>query len=94
MTTPKHVLPRDGSQGLGLAERPQPASKPSASHEAEAGTAQFGKAYSDRSTVGVYDGRKAFEAAAGTPSPRQRAQRGEKVVPTSETQGPFPAPLD
>jgi hypothetical protein len=77
MTTPKHVLPRDGSQGFGLSEPPQPAPKPSAPHEAESGSASFGKSYGDRSTVGVYDERKAFEGAAGAPSPRQRAMRGE-----------------
>jgi hypothetical protein len=34
---PSHVKPRNGSHGLGLAERPRPAPKPSQSHEAETG---------------------------------------------------------
>jgi hypothetical protein len=33
--------------------------------------------YSDSSTVGWYDEQRMFEQATGTPSPRQRAQRGE-----------------
>jgi hypothetical protein len=87
------LIKRDGSQGLGQPSRPQPVPRANESHEA--GTAAFGKAYSDPSTVGHYDERRAFEAAHGTPSPRQRGE----VVPEGKTADPgggatVPAPLD
>jgi hypothetical protein len=91
-----HVKLRDGSAGLGGPRprvAPRPAKRPA---EAETGTKEFAGAYSDpsRRTVGVYDARRQFEGAHGNPSPRQKAMRGENVVPKSATEGPFPAPLD
>jgi hypothetical protein len=81
------------TRGTEAARRPRPAKRPA---EAETGTKEFGGAYSDpsRRTVGVYDARRQFEGAHGNPSPRQKAMRGENVVPKSATEGPFPAPLD
>ena len=95
--TPPHVLPRDGSAGLG-GPRPDPPVRPSQDHEAETGHEAFDPSYGDRSTVGVYDERRAFEAGHGTPSPRQLAQRGKDVVPKAKTAGPeprtVPAPIE
>jgi hypothetical protein len=83
-----HVLPRDGSQNM-AEPRPMPVPKPNQDHTAESGLGSFGGKYSDPSTNGHYDETAAFKAAHGTPSPRQRAERGEKVVPEAETKPGF-----
>ncbi len=68
-----HVLPRDGSQNMGQPFRPTPAPRPPENHVAETGIAKFGGSYSDKGYVGQRDERANFEAARGTPSPRQKA---------------------
>jgi hypothetical protein len=70
-----HVSKRDGH--LGLAEA-RPAPTPRAS-KAKPVTRAADARYSEPSTVGWYDERKAFESAQGNPSPRQRLERGEQV---------------
>lgn len=90
-------LRHDGSANLG-GPRPDPPVRPSHDHEASTGHEAFDPSYGDRSTVGVYDERRAFEAVHGTPSPRQLAQRGENVVPKAKTAWPeprmVPAPIE
>jgi hypothetical protein len=76
------------------------APKPSRSRAKEPpASINFGAAYSDPSTVGWYDERASFEAAGGTPSPRQRAQRGEDIGLTHTEPGDslpsgVPVPID
>jgi hypothetical protein len=67
------LIKRDGSAQLG-SPRPRIAPRPSKSNAVQP---RHDARYADHSTVGWYDERDAFEAAAGTPSPRQRAARGE-----------------
>jgi hypothetical protein len=96
---PKHVLPRDGSPGFG-GPRPAPPQRPAKPlGEAETGIAEFGGAYSDPGTTGHFDARRQFEAAHGTPNPRQLGQRGQTIVPKGKTADAgggveVPAPID
>ena len=91
-----HVIVRDGSAALGQPFRPQPAPPPSKSHEAPPAPKAFAASYSnDQGIVGRFPvDPKTFSEIGGTPSPRQRLARGEKVVdnPTTPRDLP-PAPL-
>jgi hypothetical protein len=70
-----NVSRRDGHWNLG---GPRPEVTPRAPKPKPAAQAADSR-YSEPSTVGWYDERKAFEAAAGNPSPRQRLERGEDI---------------
>jgi hypothetical protein len=79
MSKDSHVNKRDGHLGLGGPRPPVAERSSKGPAEADTGLASFPSSYSDPSTVGHYDERKAFEAAHGNPSPRQRLERGEQV---------------
>jgi len=82
--TPKHVIPRDGSAGLG-GPRPDVPARPSPDHTAETGNSSFPAACTEKNYNGTDDARRAFELAHGTPSPRQLAQRARGGAPTAST---------
>ena len=84
--------PRSSNPGLGGPRPPQPDHPSGPPEEAETGNASFPPACTAPDYSGIDDGRRAFELAHGQPNPRQRLQRGEKiVVPRAETKpgGPF-----
>jgi hypothetical protein len=87
------LIKRDGSAALGGPRRPVPERPAKEPAEAETGLKEFG-GYGDSKVVGHFDETAVLKAAHGNPSPRQRAMQGEKVVTTSKTEDPFPAPLD
>jgi hypothetical protein len=87
-TKTDHVIVRDGSAALG-GPPPRIVPKPSESHEAPPAPKAFAAPYStDHSVVGHFPvDPKTFADLGSTPSPRQRAQRGENVVPKAKTEG-------
>jgi hypothetical protein len=72
-----HVLPRDGRAAFGGPRPPMPERPSKGPKEAETGTKEFG-GYGDSRVTGHLDARRQFEGAAGTPSPRQLAARGDR----------------
>src|SRR4051812_26792637 len=91
MTKDSHVIKRDGAARLGSPPSMRPP-RPSTKREAESGGASFGPGYTDQSYSGTRDERKAFEAARGTPSPRQ--QEAQRTGPLDKPQPANPGDLE